>query len=283
MPLPLDGPYSMPRPRHALPGDDLEPSQVGTDESTSDHKVGKLRPAVSRRSLAKQVLRLDTNQIAVAVALFLTALAIVVTLRTQAEQVPYETLRRDELIQLLDNVSAETRRLEDEVRSLQTTRDNLRSGAEGVEAAREESIRRRDQLQILAGTVPAQGPGIILTISDPQQKVSPAILLDGIEELRDAGAEVIEFNESVRLTATSWVALDDQLQLVIDDTVIERPITIRAIGDPATLEAGARFRGGLVSEIEGPQVDGRVEIVQEPMIQIQSVVQPRELEHVEQR
>lgn len=174
-------------------------------------------------------------------------------------------------MQLLDNVTAETRRLEAEARELTTTRDELVSGAAGVRAADDETRSRIETLQILAGTVAAYGPGVRITINDPAQAVTPELLLDALEELRDAGAEVIEFNDTVRVVAASWVGLSADGQLSVDGIVIERPIVIEAIGDPATLEAGARFRGGLVSEVEGSRVQGSVEITQSDTVSIESL------------
>lgn len=295
----------MPRPKRALP-DDLEdsefrkpPAEEPEDAATTtESDLEPVEEAVEQDRDRMGEPRSDTRpprpnwgsllgfgrgQVVVAVVLFLSALMMVVTLRAQSAQDVYANMRRDELIQLLDNATSETRRLETEVRELQSTRDNLQSGAEGAEAATEEARRRLDQLQILAGTVPAQGSGIRVTINDGQGLVTPELLLNGVEELRDAGAEVLEFNDAVRITAGSWLGMDDQGRLVADGTVIERPIIIDAIGAPATLEAGARFRGGLVSEIEGPRVNGSVDIEQLEMVEIRSVVEPREPEHARPR
>ena len=54
---------------------------------------------------------------------------------------------------------------------------------------------------MLAGTVPATGPGIRITVEDPEGDLSLNHLLDGIEELRNAGVEAIEINDRVRVIA----------------------------------------------------------------------------------
>ena len=55
------------------------------------------------------------------------------------------------------------------------------------------------------GPRPASGPGITLEISDPQGQVTAAVLLDTLQELRDAGAEAMQI-DSVRVVAsTSFV------------------------------------------------------------------------------
>lgn len=225
----------------------------------------------------KAMLRPSRGQFVVAILLFITAMLLVMAVRTRATEPDYTNLRRSELIQLLDDLSGETRRLEADVRELQTTRDELASGAAGAEVAEAEAQQRLEQLRILSGTVATSGPGVVIVISDPANKVTPALLLDALEELRDAGAEVIEVNDEIRVVAHSWVAQRDD-QIVMDDVALKRPIRLEVIGDPATLEAGARFRGGLVSEVEGPRVEGSVAITQTDEIVIESIVAAKENE-----
>lgn len=233
---------------------------------------GETQTTDTSRSILADFLRPGRGQLTVALILLLTALLIVLTLRSQAAQPSYANLRRTELIQLLDNLSAETRRLESDIRSLQTTRDELASGAEGADAARAEANRRLDELQIIAGTVPVHGSGVRITIEDTENKVSPELLLDALEELRDAGAEVIEIGDRIRVTNATWLGLDSEGRVIADGVVVNAPIILDIIGDPATLEAGARFRGGLVSEIEGARVGGTVSIEQRERVDIDAVV-----------
>lgn len=226
------------------------------------------------KKLWRAFVRPSRGQFVVGVALFLTALIVTITLRSQANQPEFANARQADLIQLLDNVTAETRRLEAEVEELEQSRTQLRSGVDQQAAAEEEAQRRLDQASILAGTVPVAGPGIRIEISDAQDKVTPEMLLDAVEELRDAGAEVIEINDEIRLVATSWFAERDG-QVVIDDTTVNAPYHLEVIGDPATLEAGARFRGGLVSEMEGERVGGKVVIEQVDNLEIDTIVEAK--------
>ena len=232
--------------------------------------------AKPERNLLRDFLRPSRGQFVVGIALFLTALIVVLTLKSQATQPEFANVRQQDLIQLLDNVTGETRRLEDQVRDLERARIELLSGADRDEAAREEAARRLEQAQIISGTVPATGPGIRIQITDPGNRVSAELLLDAVEELRDAGAEVIELNDSVRLVMHSHFATDDVGGVSADGVSLGAPYVIDAIGDPATLEAGARFRGGLVSEIEGERVGGRVTIEQLQTVEITTTVEVRE-------
>ncbi|MBK7820275.1 MAG: DUF881 domain-containing protein [Tessaracoccus sp.] len=227
----------------------------------------------ARRNLLRDFFRPSRGQLTVGLALFVTSLIVVITLGSQANQPDFSNVRQAELIQLLDNITAETRRLEDESRELEAARTELISGANREEAARLEAERRIQQAEILAGVVPATGPGVRIAITAAEDKFTAELLLDAVEELRDAGAEVIELNDSVRLVMRSSFTTDGDGAVMADGVVLHPPYIIDAIGDPATLEAGARFRGGLVSEVEGERVGGSVLITQSEQIDVSTTVE----------
>lgn len=227
----------------------------------------------ARRNLLRDFFRPSRGQLTVGLALFVTSLIVVITLGSQANQPDFSNVRQAELIQLLDNITAETRRLEDESRELEAARTELISGANREEAARLEAERRIQQAEILAGVVPATGPGVRIAITAAEDKFTAELLLDAVEELRDAGAEVMEIDDRVRLVTASWFAtVDGTLQA--DGTPLGSTIVIEAIGDPDTLSEATRFRGGLVSTIEGERVRGTARVAKVDDLRIDSVVTP---------
>jgi uncharacterized protein YlxW (UPF0749 family) len=223
------------------------------------------------RKLQRAFLHPGKGQLIAAAILLLVGIAGVMQIRINTSDATYSSARREDLIQLLDGLGAESRRLEGEIAELERTRTNLLSGADKKRTAREESRKRVQDLSILAGTVPADGPGIRMLIADPAGRVDAEVLLDAVEELRDAGAEVIEINDTARVVASTWFGRDEQGGLLVDGTPITRPITIEAIGDPHSLEEAARFRGGIVSEIEGPRIGGQVQIARPEPVAIDSL------------
>ena len=104
--------------------------------------------------------------------------------------------------------------------------------------------------------------------------------LDAVEEMRDAGAEVIEVNNTVRVVASTWFAMNDD-GVVIDGKPVSTPITIEVIGDPHSLEEAARFRGGIVSEITGPRIGGQDQLEQLSRVVIESLHTPRENQYAQ--
>ncbi len=227
-------------------------------------------PPTAPAGFWRSFLHPGRGQIIAAVILFVVGLGGVMQIRINTADDTYTTARREDLIQLLDGLGSESRRLESEIAELEQTRTSLKSGADTQRVAREEAEKRATELAILAGTVPAEGTGIRMRIADPTGRVDANVLLDAVEEMRDAGAEVIEVNNTVRVVGSTWFGSDAK-GLVIDGKPVSRPITFEVIGDPHSLEEAARFRGGIVSEITGPKIGGQVQIEQEQRIVIESL------------
>lgn len=217
-----------------------------------------------------------------ALLLAVLAFAVVVQVRTRGEDDTYATARRADLVQLLDGLDAERQRMETELADLKETKSELSSGADRERVAREQATERTEQLNILAGTVPASGPGIAITIGDAKKKVTADLLLDAVEELRDAGAEVIEINDEVRVVASSWFSTGPN-GLIVDGQSVGFPMIVEAIGDPRSLEEAARFRGGLVSELTGVKVGATVQIRTLDPVIVRSVHEPIAFQHARPR
>lgn len=229
----------------------------------------------SWRDLLRDLARPRLSQVVFAVILAIVAFAVTVQVQSRARDDAYAGLRRADLVALLDDLTAESRRLEGEIAALEETKRQLQSGVDSAQVAQQEARKRLDALELLGGTVRAEGPGVRITIRDPGGKLTPELLYNAVSELRDAGAEVIEVNDSIRLVASSWVGTRDG-GLVIDDHPVAVPLVIEAIGNPQTLAEATRFRGGLVSSIEGPRVGGSISVVAESVVRVDSVVPSRE-------
>jgi uncharacterized protein YlxW (UPF0749 family) len=185
----------------------------------------------------------------------LLGFALVVQAR-QTQTQGLDSLRQADLVRLLDNVTNAEARAQQDVRDEQAIRDRLLSGSDSSAAAQEAAQRRLDTLGILAGTVPASGPGIVLEITDPHRQVDASVLLDTLEELRDGGAEVIQIG-SVRVVAAT--AFTDEADGVrVDNTELTPPYTYKVIGDPQTLSRLLQIPGGVLDVLHGKGAQGKV-------------------------
>jgi uncharacterized protein YlxW (UPF0749 family) len=165
----------------------------------------------------------------------------------QTNQSGLEQLREDELVRVLDDVNQEQGRLGNDTRALETTRDRLLSGVDSSTEALRAAQDRLDTLGILAGTAPATGPGVLITVTDPDHKVTAALLLDALQELRDAGAEAVQIN-GVRVVADTWFS-DADGGVEVSGERLASPYVIRAIGDSATMASAMDIPGGVSESV----------------------------------
>lgn len=221
-------------------------------------------PSVEPRGGWRRLLRASRPQATRANAVSaVLALLLGFVLTTQVRQTRTEglnSLRQSDLVRVLDDVNQRSTRLENEARELQTSSDRLAGGSGGGVALAAER-QRLDTLRILSGTVAAHGPGIRLAIDDPAHTVTAAVLLDALEELRDAGAEAVQLGP-VRVVASSYLADvpataagpaasagPKPRSVSVDGVVLESPYVFRAIGDAQTLASAMQIPGGLTQTV----------------------------------
>ena len=165
----------------------------------------------------------------------------------QTQSQGLEDLRQDELVRILDDVTQNGTRLDDEVTELESTRDGLTSSEDNSPEAIAAAKERAETLGILAGTEPATGPGITLTIADTTGELGAAALLDAVQELRDAGAEAMQVGD-VRIVASTWFR-DGPDGVEADGQKLDRPYEFIVIGDPPTMSAAMGIPGGVSDSV----------------------------------
>jgi uncharacterized protein YlxW (UPF0749 family) len=211
------------------------------------------------------------GQAVVAVLVGVLAFAAVTQARITGENDTYAGLREGELIQALNGLQAASRQAEREASELEATRDQLRSSSQRRTTALEQAREELDTLGVLAGTIPATGPGVRVTVEDPAGEMSLTHLLDGVEELRNAGVEAIELNDRVRVIAQTAFE-DDPDGIRVDGVLLKAPYVIDAIGNPDTLTGALQFEGGFTDDVQDD--GGTVEVKEDDRIEV-SVTRPR--------
>jgi uncharacterized protein YlxW (UPF0749 family) len=183
----------------------------------------------------------------IAVLTALLGFAIVLQVRQNSGNDNLANLRDDDLVGILDDQNARADRLRQEIADLQDTLRRLKDSGDRSLAARQQAIKDAQELGILLGTLPATGPGVQVTVSDPDGKLAPEDLLDVVEELRGAGAEAIQFG-SVRVS-TSTAFTGTAGHVAVDGKTQTAPYTVLAIGDPKTLDTALNIPGGVAAAI----------------------------------
>jgi uncharacterized protein YlxW (UPF0749 family) len=229
-----------------------DPDQAGPPEDppadlASSGPAPATGASVAWRRIGGAVLaRPDRAQLVMAVLLFALGFGVVVQAR-QTDASGLIGLNQSELVRLLDQVSDRRTRLEAEQQDLQERISALTSDTGSAEEARRAAEERRDALAVLAGTVPTVGPGVTVTIRDVEGEVSSVLLLDAVQELRDAGAEAIQIGDVRVVGSTALADVRDGIQ--VDGQVVRSPFRIVAIGDQSTLETALRIPGGVVDSV----------------------------------
>lgn len=179
----------------------------------------------------------DVGQLGVGVLIAALGFAAVEQVQLEEEDL-LEGARRSDLIEIFSSLQEQSDSLEAQARELRDTRRDLLSDEESEQTALEQTQERQREFGLLAGVLPASGPGIIIRV--PSATASD--LVTAVQELRVAGAEAIQIRgatgELVRVGVdTYFLDVDGSAQAVdVGGAQLAFPIEIRAIGDPDALE-----------------------------------------------
>jgi uncharacterized protein YlxW (UPF0749 family) len=178
----------------------------------------------------------------------LLAFALVTQAHSTSNGGALAAARPQDLLTILADLQSRADRLRGQVSDLQVTEARLAGGSAGTRAALAEARQRLGTLGILTGTVAARGPGIVLTVADPKRSVTPDILLDAIEELRDAGAEALQLS-GVRVVASTALTPAAGGGISVDGSTVRPPYRLVAIGDARTLSSALTIPGGVIDTV----------------------------------
>ena len=165
----------------------------------------------------------------------------------------------EDLTRILADLNAEADRLARDVAALRVQEARLGSEAGREDLLIEEARARLADLQVLAGAVPAAGPGLELRVTDPRGSVTWEQLLDTVQELRDAGAEAIAIGEQ-RVVASTWLG-PVRGGVSVGGTAVSAPYRIRAIGDGRAIQEALEIPGGPLTVLRAqPGVSAEVSL-----------------------
>ena len=258
--MPESRPATVPEPQSPKPSDEVP-------ATGRDRLVDSLRRPFSR------------GQLTAAVLLAVLGFATAVQVQANVNDDTYAGARQEDLVTFINSLSLASQRAENEIAQLEQTRNSLRNDTDSRRTALERARQQADVLGILAGTLPAVGPGIHVTVKDPAGSVGTDALLNALEELRDAGAEAIEINDTVRVVAQTSLRDAPSGGLVIDGQGLSLPLVIEVIGNPDTLATALAFAGGFTEDIE--QLGGSVSVEQSDTIEIATTREPKAPQYAE--
>jgi uncharacterized protein YlxW (UPF0749 family) len=254
--------------------DEGEPDVIGLDGSSSsvadaaeDRAAGPGAETTAWKTLALGLRpRASRGQVLAGVLCALLGFAVIAQVRqTQVEGL--SSLRQSDLVRILDESTQRSEQLQQEAATLEQTRQGLVSGSDRQKAALQAATQRAETQGILSGRLPAHGPGIEITITEQAGQIPAMDLLNVLEELRNAGAEVVQLGDQ-RLIASSHFA-DGKGGVEVDGVEISAPYHWIAIGDPETMAPALEIPGGAMATIRHD--GGRGVIVRQTDVNVSAI------------
>lgn len=185
----------------------------------------------------------------------------------------YETMSEDELVRLINETSTQAQNLEQRKNQLSQQLSSLKAAADQREQAQRIANQNKETSGIISGSLPAQGKGVIVTIGKGADKdIDASTMFTLIEELRNAGAEVISIND-VRVVTSTSIWADEDGGLECDGIPLGTPYTVRAIGNPADLQNAVNIAGGVGSRLK-VMYGARVTVKQSDNVEINATREP---------
>lgn len=183
-----------------------------------------------------------------------------------------EAESEEDLARILANLSSEADALRDEIGTLRVQLADLEASNRSEESAAKAADEQLQALEVLAGTVPVTGPGVVVAIADPQRSITYDSLIDVVQELRDAGAEAVAVNGR-RVGVASAFAEDRERAVTLDGVVLTAPFSVTAIGQPTTLEGGLKIPGGALDTL-GALKGVTAQVQRSPKVDIPALAKP---------
>ena len=211
-------------------------------EDREEHWYGGRRPSM------RPPARIESR-----VALGLVALAVgfLVAVQSSGSEAPLSRLsaeRPEDLTRILADLGSEADDLTRQVAELRVRLNRYRGSARSEDIAVRDARQSLADLEVLAGTVPVSGPGVVMRIEDTEDRFEWDSMLDLIQELRDAGGEAIAVGD-VRVVASTWFGPGDG-GIAVDGQVAAPPYDISAIGSTGDLAEALRIPGGPLTVID---------------------------------
>jgi len=230
----FDGPAA--GPAEAARESDAAPPPAGAAEPVAAPEVKPARR--SRDPLAAVLIGLLT---------LLLGFAFAVQVRSVGDDQEYAGAREEDLVRILDDLDAREERLRDQISDQRTALQQLSGSDSQSAAALEEARARAEAIGILNGTIAAQGPGLVMSIRDPDEEVRVSDILDAIQELRGAGAETMQIDD-VRVGVSTAIT-GTPGSLMVDGRPITAPYEFVVIGSPQNMQTALNIPGGVVQDL----------------------------------
>lgn len=202
-------------------------------------------------------MRSKTGQISIMVVCLIVGIMLSVQFRT-TENYNNEITRESRYEDLTIKLNKVTEERDSLAREVVNLREKMSTNQDD-DAARADIQEELRRANMVAGLLPVQGPGIIVTVDDSTRNVQPGEnpnhllvhdldILQIVNEMRASGAEAISVNDE-RLTSMSEIRCAGTT-ILVNYNKVAPPFVIKAIGDPEMLASGLNIKGGYLESLK---------------------------------
>ena len=137
----------------------------------------------------------------------------------------YQTMSEDELTRLITETNSQIQNLEQRKFELTSQLNSLKASVNKQEEAARIAKQNSQTSGLISGRLPAIGKGVIIHITaGEKERVDAATMFQLIEELRNAGVEVMSIND-IRIVTSSYIS-DAKHGLLCDGIEINPPYIV---------------------------------------------------------
>ncbi len=197
----------------------------------------------------------------------LLGFAFTVQVRNSDDEQALAGAREEDLVRIVDEVSSRGVRLRELIADERRALRQLSDSDDETASALAEARSRAASLGVLNGTAPARGPGLRMTVRDPEEELRVTDVLDIVQELRGAGAETMQF-DGVRVGLSTAVT-GIPGALLVDGRPVTAPYEVLVLGSAQDIETALNIPGGVV-QLVGAR-GGSVGIEQVPDLRIDAL------------
>lgn len=197
-----------------------------------------------------------------AVAVFL-GLLVVLQFRSQTESGGLADLSAQELTVVVANLNTRNDQLRTEIATLDQEARSLAAGQARGETSLGQLQLDLARVRAWSGLSAVTGPGVRITVTGP---IAGTAIEDLLNELRNAGAEALAVDD-VRLVSGDVVE-GPPGGLSVDNTALDDPFEISAIGNAETLVGSLTRAGGIIAQLAATDPDAQLTVTPVPNLQL---------------
>jgi uncharacterized protein YlxW (UPF0749 family) len=200
-------------------------------------------------------MRIRKGSIAITAVAVILGLLVVLQIRSQSQTNGLETLSAQELTVLVANLNTRNDQLRTEIATLDQEARALAAGQSRGETSLGQLHLDLARIRAWSGLSGVVGQGVRITVAGP---IAGIAVDDLLNELRNAGAEAIAVAD-VRMVVGSVVA-GPPGQLSVENTALDSPFEIAAIGNAQTLIGTLTRSGGIIAQLAATFPDSQITV-----------------------